>query len=406
MSHLAFAANCKKFSACAMIFVMISSCSYMTPWERRTQEDTMALNGDTILANLDRLVAGITGLKNDGRFHEPNLDGTAGDYISFDSWEWPQGVGLYGIIRLWQFTGRDDLKALIEGWYERRLAAGLPKLNVNTTAPMLGLSVLWRETQDDRWKETLDTWASRVITEMGRTQEGAFEHHVSDKVNDDELWDDTLYMVALFLASYGQASGRKELVDEAARQFLVHARYLSDPETGLWFHGWTFNGRHNFARARWARGNAWITAGILDLFDLAELPTSVRDFLLGVLTAQVNALLPLQAESGAWRTLLDDPTSYEETSATAGIGYGLLKAYRLGYGDESWKTAGLRAVEFVLRNIDANGTVLNVSYGTRMGHDLQFYKDIPIQPTGYGQALSILCLSEALNHVNASEVAA
>ena len=180
----------------------------------------MALNGDTILANLDRLVAGITGLKNDGRFHEPNLDGTAGDYISFDSWEWPQGVGLYGIIRLWQFTGRDDLKALIEGWYERRLAAGLPKLNVNTTAPMLGLSVLWRETQDDRWKETLDTWASRVITEMGRTQEGAFEHHVSDKVNDDELWDDTLYMVALFLASYGQASGRKELVDEAA---LVHA---------------------------------------------------------------------------------------------------------------------------------------------------------------------------------------
>lgn len=366
----------------------------------------MALNGDTILANLDRLVAGITGLKNDGRFHEPNLDGTAGDYISFDSWEWPQGVGLYGIIRLWQFTGRDDLKALIEGWYERRLAAGLPKLNVNTTAPMLGLSVLWRETQDDRWKETLDTWASRVITEMGRTQEGAFEHHVSDKVNDDELWDDTLYMVALFLASYGQASGRKELVDEAARQFLVHARYLSDPETGLWFHGWTFNGRHNFARARWARGNAWITAGILDLFDLAELPTSVRDFLLGVLTAQVNALLPLQAESGAWRTLLDDPTSYEETSATAGIGYGLLKAYRLGYGDESWKTAGLRAVEFVLRNIDASGTVLNVSYGTRMGHDLQFYKDIPIQPTGYGQALSILCLSEALNHVNASEVAA
>ena len=124
MSHHAFAANCKKFSACAMIFVMISSCSYMTPWERRTQEDTMALNGDTILANLDRLVAGITGLKNDGRFHEPNLDGTAGDYISFNSWEWPQGVGLYGIIRLWRFTGRDDLKALIEGWYERRLAAG------------------------------------------------------------------------------------------------------------------------------------------------------------------------------------------------------------------------------------------------------------------------------------------
>jgi unsaturated rhamnogalacturonyl hydrolase len=57
-------------------------------------------------------------------------------------------------------------------------------------------------------------------------------------------------------------------------------------------------------------------------------------------------------------------------------------------------------------NIDETGAVLNVSYGTRMGHDLQFYKDIPIQPTGYGQALAILCLSEALEHVGTEGQAA
>jgi len=179
----------------------------------------------------------------------------------------------------------------------------------------------------------------------------------------------------------------------------VHARYLADTQSGLWFHGWTFDGRHNFARARWARGNAWITAGMLDFFDLAELAAPVKEYLRGVLVTQVEALLPLQAASGAWRTLLDDATSYEEISATAGIGYGLLKGYRLGYGTPAWRAAGLRALEVVMRNIDESGTVLNVSYGTRMGHDLQFYKDIPIQPTGYGQALAILCLSEALQHV-------
>ncbi len=363
----------------------------------------MGLSARDLRAKLDLLVAGMTGLKADGRFNEPNLDGTAGDYISFDSWEWPQGVGLYGMVRLWQFTGREDLKALIENWYMARIEAGLPLLNVNTTAPMLGLSVLWKETRDRRWAPVLDAWANRVVTEMGRTHEGAFEHHVSDKVNDDELWDDTLYMVALFLASYGQASGRAELIDEAAKQFLVHTRYLADRKTGLWFHGWTFQGHHNFAEARWARGNAWITAGMLDLFDLADMPVAVKDYLTGVLVAQVNALLPLQTESGAWRTLLDDPNSYEEISATAGIGYGLLKGYRLGLGTHEWRVAGLKAVEAVLDNIDDTGTVLNVSYGTRMGHDLQFYRDIPIQPTGYGQALSILCLSEALRHVDAGE---
>ncbi len=359
-----------------------------------------------IRRRLDQLVEGMTGLKHDGRFHEPNLDGSAGDYISFDSWEWPQGVGLYGIARLWLFTRDNRLRTLLEDWYSARLSEPTPALNVNTTAPMLALSLLWGETRDKRWLKPLDDWANAVMTRFPRTLEAGFQHDVSDKVNDNELWDDTLFMVALFLASYGQRSGRKELVDEACRQFLVHARYLSDPETGLWFHGWTFDGRHNFARARWARGNAWITAGILDLVELADIGAPIRSFLLGCLTSQVETLLDLQTDSGAWRTLLDDPTSYEEMSATAGFAYGLMKAARLGLGNETWRRAGARALETVLTNIDSSGTLQNVSYGTRMGHDLQFYRDIPLQPTGYGQAMAILCLFEGLLMLEAQEKAA
>jgi unsaturated rhamnogalacturonyl hydrolase len=60
----------------------------------------------------------------------------------------------------------------------------------------------------------------------------------------------------------------------------------------------------------------------------------------------------------------------------------------------------------VLRNIGPDGTVQNVSYGTRMGHDLQFYRDIPLRPTGYGQALAMLCLVEGLHHADALEALA
>ena len=354
---------------------------------------------DHLSASLHLLVSGLQGLAHDGRYHEPNLDGTAGDYISFEAWEWPQGVGLYGLVQLWQRQRDPALLALIEGWYARRLAEGLPPLNINTTGPMLALSVLWAETRDPRWEGALQAWADRVMAEAPRTAEGGFQHDVSDRVNPGELWDDTLFMCALFLASYGQAAGRAALVDEALRQFLLHARYLTDPATGLWFHGWTFEGRHNFARARWARGNAWVTACILDLFELAPVPASVRMFLEGVLTAQVEALLPLQTAAGGWRTLLDDPSSYEETSATAGFAYGLLKAARQGIGRPGWAAAGWHGVGFVLDRIDAGGTVQGVSYGTRMGNDLQFYRDIPIQPTGYGQALAILCFVEAEAHL-------
>jgi unsaturated rhamnogalacturonyl hydrolase len=362
--------------------------------------------GDTLRQKLDLLVAGITGLRDAGDFHEPNLDGSAGDYISFDAWEWPQGVGLYGLVRLWRHTGDERLKAVIEGWYGRQIERGLPPLNVNTTAPMLALSMLWKDTGDPRWQPVLDQWADRVMRDARRTVGGAFQHDVSDRLNDHELWDDTLFMAALFLASYGEASGRRGLVDEAVRQFLVHAHYLADRETGLWFHGWTFDGNHNFARARWARGNAWITVCILDLMDLATIGGADRDFLYGLLERQIAALLKLQAPSGAWRTLLDDPTSYEEISATSGFGYGLLKASRLGMGPRGCREAGLRALDAVLANIGPDGTVRNVSYGTRMGHDLQFYRDIPIRPTGYGQALAMLCLVEGLHHVDELEAVA
>src|SRR5690606_19155813 len=137
---------------------------------------------------------------------------------------------------------------------------------------------------------------------------------------------------------------KSELVAEAQRQFLVHARYLADPHSGLWFHGWTFAGRHNFARALWARGNAWITVGILDLIEFGGIGEPVRSYLLGVLTTQIEALLKLQAPSGAWRTLLDDASSYEEMSATAGFGYGLLKAARRGVGPPGCAEAGVRAL--------------------------------------------------------------
>ncbi|MFZ2099312.1 MAG: glycoside hydrolase family 88 protein [Oricola sp.] len=358
------------------------------------------MSADHVRTTLSRLVAGMSCLRADGRFHEPNLDGTPGDYVSFDRWEWPQGVGLYGLVKLWLVNGDDRLLAMIEDWYDRRIADGLPPMNVNTTAPMLALSEMWRRCRQPRFERVLADWAESVVRTMPRTPEGGFQHNVSDRINDDELWDDTLFMVALFLASFGQATGERRFVEEAERQFLVHCRYLADPHSGLWYHGWTFRGRHNFARALWGRGNAWITVGILDLMELAEISPAPRAFLLGVLETQIEKLLELQAPSGAWRTLLDDPESYEEISATAGFGYALMKAARSGIGPAACGPAGLRALRAVLANVDADGIVANVSYGTRMGHDLQFYRDIPIQPTGYGQALAILCLSEGLEHLH------
>ena len=56
----------------------------------------------------------------------------------------------------------------------------------------------------------------------------------------------------------------------------------------------------------------------------------------------------------------------------------------------------MKALEGVIKNIADDGTVLNVSYGTGMGETLQAYRDIPICPMTYGQALVIMMLTELM----------
>jgi len=46
-----------------------------------------------------------------------------------------------------------------------------------------------------------------------------------------------------------------------------------DTKSGLWFHGWTFEGNHNFAEALWARVISWITIvfrNFIEAIGLAE----------------------------------------------------------------------------------------------------------------------------------------
>ncbi|MDR2674792.1 MAG: glycoside hydrolase family 88 protein [Opitutaceae bacterium] len=317
--------------------------------------------------------------------------------IDFEHWEWPQGVGLYGLYKHYQEVRDTRILDTINAWFERRLRAGLPAKNVNTTAPMLTLAHLAGTGGDKTRLALCAEWAGWVMSEMPRTEDRALQHIVTGEANEHQVWADTLFMTVLFLAKMGVILKRRDYIEESIRQFLVHIKYLFDRKTGLWYHGWTFDGRHNFANALWARGNCWITAGIPDYLDIVrDLPPSIESYLIDTLAAQAAALAGCQRPDGLWTTLLDDPRSYVETSATAGFGYGILKSVRKGYLDNAFIETGRKALDAVVRHISPDGTVQQVSYGTGMGRDLDHYRKIPVCPMAYGQALALLLLNEGM----------
>lgn len=274
-------------------------------------------------------------------------------------------------------------------------------------AVFLTLAYLYEKTGEQTYLPWLDSWAEWAMYDLERTPFGGMQHVTYLTYNHHELWDDTLMMTVLPLAKIGKLLGRPHYVEEAKRQVLLHIKYLFDPTTGLFFHGWKFDETapggfgHNFARARWARGNSWLTIFIPDFIELLNLPPEdgLRTHLIDTLEAQCQALKRLQDDAGAWRTLLDVPLeegSYVEASATAGFAYGILKAVRKRYISKEYEPIAAKAVQAVLSRIGADGELKDVSFGTGMGHDVQHYKDIPLTSMPYGQAMAMMMLVEYL----------
>jgi len=320
-------------------------------------------------------------------------------------WDWPQGVGLYGLHKLNRFYKDGRYDNFFKTWYKDNLEVGLPSKNVNTTAPYLPLVDLCDILEDPIYEKMCLEHVTWLMESLPRTKEGGFQHVTSAvgdrqgvRLNEGEMWIDTLFMTILFLNKMGQKYNNQVWVDESIYQVLIHIKYLYDKQTGLIHHGWSFRENSNFGGVFWCRGNSWFTFGIMDYIEVFQntLNPGVKTFLIDTYKAQVNSLLKLQAPSGLWHTVLTDPESYEEVSGTAAIVTGILKGIKMGILDSSCQEAADKAIMAICRNIDESGTVLKVSSGTGVGYDKEHYKNIAIVPMAYGQSLALVALCEAL----------
>ena len=318
------------------------------------------------------------------------------DHLHMDNWEWPTGVALYSMFKVYQKTGDKDFFDYLVNWYDVQLAKEVPHRDVNTVAPMLALVFLYEETKNEKYLPHIESWIQWVMNEMPRTEYGGMQHMTAFNKHYQQLWDDTLFMTVLFIAKAGKVFRREDLIEEAKYQFLIHIKYLQDKITGLFYHGWTFDRRHNFANAFWARGNSWYTAGAVEFMDIIGYEDASMRFVKAAWLDQVRDLVKHQGENGLFNTLIDVEECYYETSATANIAYGMLKGIRMGLLDQSYEECARKSAEAVIKKIAENGRVDGVSYGTGMGKDLDFYKKIAIAPTAYGQGLTFMMLTELI----------
>lgn len=378
-------------------------------WEKVNMKKVSRL---TIEETLNKVIDKLLNLE--GPENEDDLAKNGGEAIGYfkrdfgiKEWDWPQGVGLYGLMKVMKAKNNSEYEAFLYDWFKENIEAGLPSKNINTTTPLLTLALLNETKKDKEFEVLCMKWVEWLMECLPRTKEGGFQHVTSAngdrqgvRLNENEMWIDTLFMTVLFLNKMGQLYDRQEWIDESIHQVLMHIKYLYDTKSGLFYHGWTFTERNNFGGVFWCRGNSWFTVGILEYLEFFQgtLNAGVKQLILDTYKAQVSTLKRLQSKTGLWHTVLDDPTSYEEVSGSAAIAAGILKGIRLGILDDSYLECANKAIQAIINNVAEDGTVLNVSGGTGMGYNKEHYKNILIAPMAYGQSLTILALTEALQY--------
>ncbi|MDD3430202.1 MAG: glycoside hydrolase family 88 protein [Oscillospiraceae bacterium] len=210
--------------------------------------------------------------------------------------------------------------------------------NLDNINPGKTLFTLYRLTGKEKYRKATDTIYAQLKT-MPRTKEGNFWHKA---IYPNQVWLDGLYMAQPFYMEYETSFNNMQNCMDIYRQFCNVEAKMKDEETGLYYHGYdesremywadkTTGCSQNF----WLRALGWFVMALTDTLEkMDEQMYYEYRYLQSMLKSLVESIVRYQDESGMFYQIIDKkdaPGNYLETSGSAIIAYGILKAVRLGY---------------------------------------------------------------------------
>lgn len=213
----------------------------------------------------------------------------------------------------------------------------LEEYNLDNINPAKNLFSLYELTGKEKYRLAVDT-VREQLRSMPRTQEGSFWHK---KIYPNQVWLDGLYMAQPFYMEYEDRYNGKEGCLDSFRQFQIVRAHMRDEESGLYYHGYDESRSMYWADPKtgcsenfWLRAIGWFLVALVDTLEVMDnqLYYEYRT-LQSQLQELVRAVLLHQSTDGMFYQIIDHPEeagNYLETSGSALMAYGILKAVRLG----------------------------------------------------------------------------
>ncbi|HEY3519198.1 MAG TPA: glycoside hydrolase family 88 protein [Gammaproteobacteria bacterium] len=175
-------------------------------------------------------------------------------------------------------------------------------------------------------------------------------------------WADALYMSPPTMSLLAQATGDDRYLGFIDKEFSFAYNNLFDPAEQLFYRDETYIGQTtpNGQKVFWARGNAWVYAGLALLLSSMRPDYPTRLFYLSLFHQMSLALLVAQQPDGLWYMSLKDPAHVPlgETSSSALFLAGMAWGVREGVLDAAtYWPAVERGWNAILTRIDEDGAV-------------------------------------------------
>ena len=332
-------------------------------------------------------------------------------------WFWGDSVGFEGLLDASELTGSGKYSGFVYGIFKGWVARERFRSEFDYNAPGVALLRVCEETGDANLLSAAKRHAD-YLSEFRQTNSGAFMRYenaaielppelpsdhpdasaaeqLSGRVKNGGpcIFVDSMHVDAPFFAMLYEMTGEESYRQLALQMMTSQIELLFDPGKELLNHFWIEQTMSPNGVA-WGRGNCWGLLGLVET--LEHLPPDDPDIkpLQRTLRTVVARMAQLQDSKGGWHTILDDPSSYIETSISAFMVPVLARSIT-----HSWIESDLyypvveSAMSFVLDHIREDGLLEGVSYETFPSTRTEHYHKLPrggMVPWGQGALLAAL----------------
>jgi len=202
-----------------------------------------------------------------------------------------------------------------------------------------------------------------------------------EPAGDEFLWDDDEYMGLTLLARTSVLFSQKEYAQKVGKMQLSYAQRLSDTDNVLW-HGFNVKDSHHSC-CKWGRGNGWVMMSHVEsLIALDHFQDPNFAAVLDLFQKHSQGLLKLQSDDGRWHQVLNDSSTFLETSATAMYLWSFAEGVMRGWlSRDVYGPAIEKAWNGMLKAIQSTGTVTGITEGTGIGTSAEWYNQRSIDYT-------------------------